>query len=439
MQTMRKSSKQEIGRDKLQEKIEELSDEKNRLTALLKVTRTISNELDLDTLLFKIMQEVKHILQADRCSLFMLDKDRNELWSRLAMGLKEEIRVPVDKGIVGHVFASGQLLNIADAYKDPRFNPEIDKITGYKTQSVLSLPMHNKFHEVLGIFQVLNKKEGAFTRKDEELLSAISLIAANAIENAQLYDEQKKSFTSFIEALSATLDTRDYITAGHSRRVTLYTLEMGRLIKLNNHAMEVLRYAALLHDIGKIAIPEVVLFKDRRLSEDEFEMIKRHTNITKNILKKIHFQEKYKEIPRIAASHHERLDGSGYPEGLRGEQIPLGGKILAVADVFDALTSRRQYQDRMDLEKVIEVLDKETGTSFEPFVIYNFKLIPLDRLIKILEYGHLKEIDRGDLAKLREYTLREMVDIRTKSAKSEEELEIENIFMRYYMRQYRME
>jgi len=369
----------------------------------------------------------------------MLDKARRELYSRFAMGLKEEIRVPIDKGLVGHVFASGQLLNIPDAYQDPRFNPEIDKKTGYKTQSILSMPLHNKFHEVLGVFQVLNKKEGVFTGKDEELLSAVSLIAASAIENAQLYDEQKKSFMSFIETLSTTLDTRDYITAGHSRRVTLYALEIGRLIKLNSHAMEVLRYAALLHDIGKIAIPEVVLFKDRRLSEDEFEMIKRHAHITKNILKKIHFQDKYKEIARIASSHHEKLDGTGYPEGLRGEQIPLGGKILAVADVFDALTSRRQYQDRLDLEKVIEVLDKETGTSFEPFVVYNFKLIPLDRLIKILEYGHIDEIDRGDLDKLKDYTLREMVDIRSKSAKSNEELEIENVFMRYYLRQYRME
>ena len=117
----------------------------------------------------------------------------------------------------------------------------------------------------------------------------------------------------------------------------------------------------------------------------------------------------------------------------------MGGKILAVADVFDALTSRRQYQDRIDLEKVIEVLDKETGSSFEPFVVYNFKLIPLDRLIKILEYGHIDEIDREDLEKLKDYTLREMVDIRFKSGKSNEELEIENIFMRYYLRQYRME
>jgi HD-GYP domain-containing protein (c-di-GMP phosphodiesterase class II) len=436
---MKKSNRENIEPDNQLKKIEELSDEKNRLTALLNITRVISCDLDLDTLLLKIMNEVKHILQADRCTLFMLDKNKNELWSKLAMGLKEEIRVPANKGIVGHVCMSGKTINIPDAYADTRFNPEIDKRTGYKTRSLLSMPVYNKAQEVMGVIQVLNKKDGPFVAKDEELLSAISMIAANAIENAQVYKDQKKSFISFIETLSTTLDTRDYITAGHSRRVTLYALEIGRLIKLDHEAMEILHYAALLHDIGKIAIPEVVLFKDRKLSEDEYEIIKRHSQITKNILKRIHFQDKYKELPDIAASHHEKLDGTGYPEGLTGEQIPLGGKILAVADVFDALTSRRQYQDRVDLEKVIEVLDKEMNTSFEPFVVYNFKLIPLDRLIKILEYGHTNEIDQNDLIKLKDYTLREMVDIRKNSTKSDEEMEIENIFMRYYLRQYRSE
>jgi HD-GYP domain-containing protein (c-di-GMP phosphodiesterase class II) len=436
---MKKSSREINEPDNQLKKIEDLSEEKNRLSALLNITRVISSDLDLDNLLLKIMNEVKHILQADRCTLFMLDKNRSELWSKLAMGLKEEIRVPANKGIVGHVCMSGKTINIPDAYKDTRFNPEIDKRTGYKTRSMLSMPVYDKSQEVMGVIQVLNRKEGIFTSKDEELLSAISMIAANAIENAQLYKEQKKSFISFIETLSTTLDTRDYITAGHSRRVTLYALEIGHLIKLDHEAMEVLHYAALLHDIGKIAIPEVVLFKDRKLSEDEYEIIKRHSQITKNILKRIHFQDKFKELPDIAASHHEKLDGTGYPEGLTGEQIPLGGKILAVADVFDALTSRRQYQDRIDLEKVIEILDKEMNTSFEPFVVYNFKLIQLDRLIKILEYGHTDQIDQSDLIRLKDYTLREMVDIRKNSSKSDDEMEIENIFMRYYLRQYRSE
>jgi putative nucleotidyltransferase with HDIG domain len=437
MQTMKTSNNQDSELRQLYVKIEDLSEEKKRLSAVMAITTAIANELNLDTLLLKIIKEVKKTLQADRCTIFLLDEEKNELWSKLALGLEEMIRFPADKGLAGEVCKTGKILNIPDAYKDNRFNPEIDKKTGYKTRSILSLPIQNKFHETIGVFQVLNKVEGPFTKQDEDLLVTISNIAAISIENAQLYEEQKKSFISFVETLSAALDTRDYITAGHSRRVTLYALEIGRLIKLNPHTMEVLRYAALLHDIGKIGIPEVVLFKDRRLTEDEYEIIKGHAQLTKNILKKIHFQKKFKDTVTIAATHHERVNGTGYPEGLTGEQIPLGGKILAVADVFDAVTSRRQHQDRMDLEKVMEVLDSETGASFEPFVVYNFKLIPLNRLIKILEYGHTDEIDPKDLDKLKDYTLREIVSIRNKSTKTNDELEIENIFMRYYLRQYR--
>ncbi len=425
------------GTNKLKKKISLLQEEQRQLKTLLKITKTLSNELNLTKLLQKIIVQVKNLLQADRCTIFLHDEEKNELWSRVATGLNEEIRFPSNLGIAGHVFQTNEIINIPDAYKDSRFNQEIDKETGYKTTSMLTLPICNNREEVIGVFQVLNKKDGPFTKKSENMLSAVAQIAATAIENVQLHEEQNKSFVSFVEALAATLDTRDYITAGHTRRVTLYTLEIGRLMKLDNKTMEVMRYAALLHDIGKIGVPEIVLFKDRKLTEDEYEIIKGHAQITRNILEKIHFHNKFKNIPLIASSHHERLDGSGYPQNLKGDEIPLESRIMAVADVFDALTSRRQYQDRMDLEKVIQIIDTETATSFEPFVVYHFKFIPLDRLIRILEFGHTHEMDTNDLDKLRDYTLKDMVEIRRKSNKTDIELEIESIFMRYYLRQYR--
>ena len=424
---------------KLKDEIAILKEKQNRLISLLNVTKSLANELDLIVLLTRIMDQVKLLLEADRCTVFLYDERSNELWSRVALGLNEEIRFPADKGIAGHVFQTGQKINLPDAYKDDRFNRDIDKKTGYKTKSILTMPMSNKINEMIGVFQVLNKKGGAFTEEDEDLLAAVSVIAASAIENAQLYDDQNKSFVSFVETLATTLDTRDYITAGHSRRVTLYSLEIGRLMKLDQVALDVLRYAALLHDIGKIGVPEIVLFKDRKLSEDEYDIIKSHAQITRNILNKIHFQKKYRDIPLIASSHHEHLDGSGYPQQLKGDDIPLGARIMGLADVFDALTSRRQYQDRMDLDKVMEVITKETGTSFEPFVVYHFKFIPLDHLIRILEYGHTEEISNEDLAKLSDFTLKDIVELRQKSNKTDAELETENIFMRYYLRQYRNE
>ncbi len=440
MKTSNKSKKENnsSNTDKLKRQIDKLKEERERLYALLKITKNLSAEINLDKLLIKIMEEVRKILNADRCTVFLYDENTNELWSKVAIGLDDEIRFQADKGIAGHVWKTGEVVNIPDAYKDTRFNPEIDKKTGYKTKSILTMPLLNLYNDVIGVFQVLNKKSGSFTRHNENLLSAISFIAASAIENAILNEEQKKSFTSFIETLSTTLDTRDYITAGHSRRVTLYALEIARIMKFDQEQMEIIRIAGLLHDIGKIGVPEVVLFKDRKLSEDEYEIIKRHANLTKSILNKIHFLKKYRAIPEIAASHHERIDGKGYPEGLNGDNIPLGGKILAVADVFDALTSRKPYQDRMGLDEVMEIIEKDTGIAFEPFVVYNFKFIRLNKLILILEYGHTEEMDKDELKILEPHTLSDIIDIRTKAGKSASELEIENVFMRYYLREYRV-
>jgi len=442
MPIMKNSSKKhEAGTtsvSRLRAQISRLKNEQERLKSLLGIARNLSVEMNLDLLLSKIMKEVRFILDADRCSIFLLDENSNELWSRVAYGLQEEIRFPANKGIAGHVCRTGEVINIPDAYKDDRFNPEIDKKTGYQTKSILTVPMQNRFNQIIGVFQVLNKKNGKFTKENEEILTAIGSIATAAIENSLLYAEQKKSFTSFIEALSTTLDSRDYITAGHSRRVTLYAVEIARLMKLDPEQREVIRYAGLLHDIGKIGIPEVILLKDRKLSEDEYEMIKRHANLTRSILNKINFMKNYRDIPSIAASHHERIDGQGYPDNMRGDDIPLGGKILAVADAFDALTSRKPYQDRIELDKVMEIIERDTGKAFEPYVVYNFKFIGLDKLILILEYGHTHEIDKEELKILENHTLADIIEIRTKSIKTENELEIENIFMRYYLRQYRI-
>jgi len=438
MKTLNNSKKSSSpSTDKLKRQIDKLKVEREHLHTLLNIAKNLSTEINLKKLLFKLMDEVRKILNADRCTVFLYNENTNELWSKVAIGLDDEIRFPADKGIAGHVWKTGEIVNIPDAYKDNRFNPEVDKKTGYRTKSILTMPLSNLYNEVIGVFQVLNKKGGSFTKENEKLLSDISFIAASAIENAILYEQQKKSLTSFVETLSTTLDTRDYITAGHSRRVTLYAIEIARIMKFDPEQMEIIRYAGLLHDIGKIGVPEVVLFKDRKLSEDEYEIIKRHANLTKSILNKIHFQKKYKRIPEIAASHHERIDGKGYPEGLNGDNIPLGGKILAVADVFDALTSRKPYQDRMELDEVMEIIEKDTGTAFEPFVVYNFKFIRLSKLILILEYGHTEEMDKEELKILEPYTLSDIIEIRTKSGKSATELEIENVFMRYYMREYR--
>ncbi|EHO42469.1 metal dependent phosphohydrolase with GAF sensor [Caldithrix abyssi DSM 13497] len=425
--------------DHAEPEVSRLKQEVERLSALLEISDYLASTLDLDELLLRVMEVTRKQLNAERCTVFLIDFERDELWSKIAMGVQEEIRFSLDKGIAGHVARTGEILNIKDAYADPRFNPEVDKKTGYRTRNLLTMPMRNKKNEIIGVFQVLNKKEGSFTAEDIELLKAISSIAATAIENASLYDELNQSFVSFVETLSITLDARDYITSGHSRRVTLYSVQVARLMRLPKKEIELIRYAALLHDIGKLGIPEIVLFKNKKLTEEEYNIIKRHAVLSKSILSKIRFQRHLKEIPQIAAAHHEKIDGSGYPQGLRGDEIPRGGKILALCDVFDALTSRRQYKDRMDIVEVMDILERETGRSFEPFVVYHFKNITLNVLIEILEFGHKEDFKAQDLELLRNYTLKDLIRIRKQGAENDEEFQVAEIFMYYYQRKYRGE
>jgi signal transduction histidine kinase len=168
----------------------------DRVSRLMKVGAAISSELDLDALLRTISQTTSHLLQAERSTVFLVDQGRNELWSRVAEGLdRQEIRIPLHAGIAGTVATTGAPIRINDAYTDPRFNPEVDKRTGYRTRNILCAPMRNARGRVIGVFQVLNKRGGDFSALDEQLLASLSSQAAVAVENAQLYDEVQRAYT----------------------------------------------------------------------------------------------------------------------------------------------------------------------------------------------------------------------------------------------------
>lgn len=417
-----------------------LREENKRFKVLLHLAQNLQMHLELDKLLLNTMQEVAKIMNADRCTVFLLDEEKNELWSIVAMGIEKgkEIRFPADKGIAGHVATTGETLNIPDAYKDSRFNPEIDRQTGYYTRNMLTMPLTNKDHHTIGVFQVLNKDSGPFDEKDEELLAAISPIAAITIENSLLYEEQVESLNSFVETLSSTLDTRDYITAGHSRRVTHYTLALCEQMKMREDFCEQLRYAGLLHDIGKLGIPEAVLFKAGKLSEEEFQLIKKHPAVTRHILSNIHFPRNLKLVTDIASTHHEKIEGNGYPDRLKKEEIPLGGRLLALADVFDALTSGRQYRDREPVEKVWAIIEKETGQAFDPEVVQAFLKIPLRKIIEIMEFDQYDNLNMDELARLNPLPFKWIIDTKRKEQKSltPKETTLLKLFDRYYWRQY---
>jgi len=411
-----------------------------RYRSVYEVMRALGGTLDLDHLLDLIAGKTTHVMEADRSSIFLIDWDTEQLWSKVAQGVRfTEIRFPMEEGLAGHVATTGEVLNIEDAYEDERFNQEWDRRTGYRTRSVLAVPMNNKHGERVGVMQVLNrKKEGPFTEEDVDLLCALAGQAAVAVENAQLYEEQKKSFVSFVETLSTAMDARDPITAGHSKRVTAYTVAIGEEVGYTEKQLEILNVAALLHDIGKIGVPESVLFKDGRLTDEEYEIIKSHAQHTLNILNKIHFDREKQEIPMMAATHHEKVDGTGYPLQLAGEEIPEAGRIMAVADVFDAITSRRHYRDRMEFKRVLDILDSDSGTHFQPDFVEAFKKLPLDRLVSILESGNMDPVEAEDMVRFGELTVQGLHDL-LKKEEEEEDLEDEQAllverFRHYYRR-----
>lgn len=419
------------------------SKKRDPLAALLKISQTIAAETNIDTLLAVIAEETKAAILADRCSVFLYDKAKDELWSKVALGMNsQEIRFPAGKGLAGYVAKTGEAINIKDAYNDDRFNKEIDLQTGYRTETILCMPIKNMKQEIIGVFQVLNKLEGVFSEEDEDLLIAIGSSAGISLENAQLFKqqqqmfiEQKQVFDSFIDTLATSIDARDKITAGHSTRVKMYSSLIAKELKMDEKMVEVIEKAATLHDIGKIGIRDSVLQKDGKLTDEEYKHIQEHVEITHNILEKIHMSDEFKLVTEIACSHHEKFDGNGYYRKLKGEDIPFGGRILAVSDVFDAITSKRHYRDKMPIINVINILLKDSGTHFDKSIVDCFLSISLDKLIRVFLTENEMAFENSHCKTLSKYCLMDLFNLcndKPIEEMSGEEKNVVNLFNLYY-------
>ncbi|MEK7309347.1 MAG: HD domain-containing phosphohydrolase [Planctomycetota bacterium] len=347
----------------------------DKLAMLLQVSSALMREKDVDRLLKLIIENSTVILGAERSSIFLMDYDTNELFTRVAQ-LKEvsEIRFPADKGVAGFAVKNSSLVNIPDAYQDSRFNPAVDKQTGFKTRNILCAPMLNHKNETVGVLQVLNKRKGIFLMEDEALIMALAAQAAVAVENAQLYQEQELTLKSFLKTMGSAIDARDPTTAGHSERVARFAINMGEALGFDETELKMLDYSAALHDVGKIGVPDRVLLKPDKLTPEEFDEMKRHASRTKEILDNMFFARELREIPHIASTHHEKLDGSGYPSGLKSEQMTVSAKILAIADVYDALVAQdRPYKKAMTHEQAIAILEQGRDTKFDGKLLDLFK------------------------------------------------------------------
>ena len=357
--------------DDLYKKIDRLNEWKRRLSVLLKFGKKAIATTNLDDLLQLLVEEAKMVLNAERATVFLVDKKHHELWSKVASGTKT-IRVPLDKGIAGAVATSGKLLNIRDVYKDPRFNPEVDKKTGFRTKSVLTVPMFDIKNRVIGVFQVLNKIDSSnFDKQDEELISLLADQASGHVENAQLYEQVRKGAQETIIRLAGAVEFKDHDTRAHLWRMSQYSAIIAKQMGFDPEWVENLRLAAPMHDIGKLGVPDAILNKPGKLTPEEWVEMKKHPQYGADILKDSD-SELIQMSAVVSLCHHERWDGAGYPRGLKGQEIPIEARIATLADVFDALTSKRIYKPSFSIDETLDYINKEAGKHFDPKVVEVF-------------------------------------------------------------------
>ena len=369
----------------LRQQLLELQEWKRRLMLLLEFGHKTTAETNLDRLLELLVQEAKMLLRADRATVFLLDKKHRQLWSKVASGT-DVIRLPLNRGIAGYVAVTGRPVNITDAYHDQRFNPEVDRQTGYRTRTVLAVPMRDNKGDVIGVFQVLNRRRGTFDSRDEKLLTVLAVQAGVSTENAQLYEKLFKSSQDTIFRLAAAAEFRDRETHAHLERMSRYAAIIAEEMGFSKPFVENIRLASPLHDIGKIGVPDAILRKPGKLNDEEWKEMKKHTIYGGEILKGSE-NELIQMSERIAMCHHECWNGQGYPNGLKGEEIPIEARISTVADVFDALTSRRVYKPSFSLEETVALLKKDSGVRYDPHVIDIF-LKALPRITEVMaEYA----------------------------------------------------
>ncbi len=354
-----------------------------RLRALLDVGVELGSALDRERLLVLILERVCQLLQTEAASIFELDEASGDLvlcaTTRPAPVEAGEIRVPLGQGIAGWVAREGRTEVVPDVNRDPRFYALVGEKTGFVTRSILCTPLgiqeqvpgqEGVFRRrVIGVAQALNKRGGDFTRSDIEIFEGLARQAAIAMERVRLYREINELFSSAIVALAEAMEAKDPYTRGHTRRVTDFSVAIAEELGLSPEKVLQVRTAAMLHDIGKIGMPDAILQKPGRVDEIERKVIQRHPQEGERILRPL--QHLHEIIPGVA-EHHERYDGTGYPRRLRGEEISLYGRIIAVADVFDALTSERCYRGALPVDVALEEMRTQAGRAFDPRVLEAF-------------------------------------------------------------------
>ena len=346
--------------------VTELSNKYEELVLLYDVSESLGSLQNVYQLTDMILKKAVEHSNADNGILFLLDKAKGVLSIKGMHGLDwldpKRYVIRIGHGVVGKVAMSGHPV-IENDLKDFEIKKK-KPIT-----AILCVPLKVK-DEVIGVISVAHGRSGKiFTSVEQKLLSSLAGQAAVALENARLYQETKEMFLDIIEALAATIDAKDPYTHGHSRRVTQYGMVIAEAIGATPEFVETVKLAGLLHDVGKIGISESILRKGGSLTSEEYRTIMDHTTIGVKILGHI---DALKHVVPAIKHHHERYGGGGYPEGLKGEDIPLAARILSIADTFDAMTTDRPYSKGLSHEEALMELSRNLGTHFDPELVKVF-------------------------------------------------------------------
>lgn len=332
---------------------------RSRLDSILTITKELREEIYGDILLGKIMDYSLSLTQSD--AGFILLTEGDDIVLKVVKGEKLDKsvgeKIPKGKGITGLVAEKGKALRIANVGKDERFDPAVDAVAGYQTGSMLCVPLAMR-SGVIGTISLLNKKEGFYKERDEEIIAYLSDQAAVSLARAQFYDDQRNYEIHVTDILLESIDHHVPEKMGHSKRVAHYSNIIAKAISMPEEERKKLYLACTLHDLGFLKIK----------AEDNFkkEHFTKHPVIGYEMIKPINF---YSDIAPFILYHHERYDGRGYPEGLAGEDIPREARIIAIAEAFDAMVSSASYRVPLDFDSAIDELKRNAGSQFDFWLV----------------------------------------------------------------------
>lgn len=378
---------------------EEISNKaaKQTLTFIFDAAVDIEMEKDQTVFVEKVLKHARRIFEApagciafvDGGSLDFLSFQNDEIdASSISKDQNgNDLRIPLNhSSIAGHVALTGEFLRIDDPYNlsktvPYKFDASIDQISGFKTDSILAIPLRHPTEGTIGALEIINPKNEFVHELNLGVAKSFSVISAVSIVNMRLQESLTKAYLETLERLGLAAEYKDEDTFQHIQRIRFSSKIIARELGFSVEGQESIFHASAMHDVGKVGIPDAILGKPSKLNGDEWTVMKSHSNKGAAIL--FGSQTKILKLSEeIAMHHHEKWNGKGYPDGLAGEGIPLAARIVAVADVFDALVNERPYKKAWPLEEALSLIKHEKGEHFDPQVVDAF-FNCLDEILEI--------------------------------------------------------